>query len=259
MKRLHLLPALILFLLISCGKSRSDSKKTATINQQDIETLLENQRFQCASLGGDQCPDGLARLFIINPIDANNSALCTGFLTSSNRLVTNHHCLSSLDQCRNTFIAIHQDGTHQVARCQSIIKSLDDGNSLATKSIDVSILELDRHLNIDPFSLTKNNPLTGSKVSAWVVDHLDLFQARLTELECRSEGEEFSLEFSRCPAISGNSGSPMVNSSGWVVGVLWGSTLDNRFNESLDLEFRRNLSAFSFATDVKYFKQYSSP
>lgn len=250
---------LLLFLLVSCGKPRSGSKKIVPLKEQDIEFLLENQQFECASLEGGTCPDGLARVFILNPADPNNSALCTGFLTASNKLVTNNHCLSSLAQCQSTYLAIYQSGSYQIARCRSIIKTLADSEILNRKILDVTVLELDRHLSIKPFRQSLRELPNDARVSSWVIDHLSLYSARMTELECRFRGERFSLEFSSCPAISGNSGSPVLNSNGLVIGVSWGSTLGNNGSEHIDLRTRRNLSAYSFATDVKYFDQYFSP
>lgn len=244
---------------MACGKKGSDSKKQVRLGHEDIVRLLEAQSFSCASVEGEECPDGLARAFILDEVDPNLSALCTAFVTGPNTIVTNSHCVSTPDQCENTYFSVHVQGTSEVARCRRIIKSLDDGELLVNKALDVTVIELDRNVSAPPLKLSRQKVSSGDKVSAWVVDHMDLLEGRLTELECVYLGSSASMEFARCPAVSGNSGSPILNSQKEVVGVLWGSTLDPSFTEDIALETRRELTAYSFATEVRYFRSHSLP
>jgi len=61
-----------------------------------------------------------------------------------------------------------------------------------------------------------------------------------------------------CPVIHGNSGSPLVNNFDEIVGVIWGSTVDEEVDAKTDLVERRNLNDFALVTELKHFKDYLS-
>ena len=246
---------LLVFLLVGCGKSNEDNKKTVRITPEQITNLLENQSFECASLGGGQCPEGLARVFILNSSEPEKSALCTGFLTKSNQLVTNHHCVSTDVQCASTYFSIYVSGSYETAKCKKVIGSKDDGKPLSDKEVDYSVLQLDRHVrNTDVFKYSLNSLQIGSELTTWVIDHINLFTARITELRCKLRGKRNSLELDNCPSISGNSGSPVLNDRGHIVGVLWGSTTNDSITEETPLGDRRARDDHYYATEVRHFK-----
>lgn len=249
------LTLLTLLLLTACGKATNDDSKTVTITPDQIGHLLENQSFECSSLNELPCPEGISRLFILDVKDPNKTLLCTGFLVSTNRIITNHHCLSSQEQCNNTYVSIFNGHNYEVARCQTLVEAQVDDKPLEDKVIDFAVIELDRHIRTaDVFGLSKSLPKLGDKLTAWVVDHVDLFKARITELNCRMSGRVSSLELENCPVIFGNSGSPVINEKGKIVGVIWGSTTNIFINEQTPLEERRLLNDTAYATEVKYFK-----
>lgn len=243
------------FFLIGCGKSNEDNKKFVNITPEQISNLLENQSFECASLGGGQCPEGIARIFILNSSQPDKSSLCTGFLTKSNQLVTNHHCISTDVQCASTYFSVYVSGSYEAAKCKRVIGSKDDGKPLSEKAVDYSVLELDRHIrNTDVFRYSSSSARPGSELTTWVIDHIDLFKARITELRCKLKGSRNSLELENCPSISGNSGSPVLNERGHIVGVLWGSTTNDSITEATPLGDRRAREDHSYATEVRHFK-----
>jgi V8-like Glu-specific endopeptidase len=251
------LPVLILLLMLltSCGKTASGNKKIVTITPAQISHLMENQLFECASLDGGICPEGIARVFVLNIKDPSQTELCSGFLASSNRLVTNHHCLSLQEQCENTYVSVFNGNTFEVAKCQTIISAEYDGKPLKDKGVDYSVVELDRHIRTaSVFEMAKFVPKIGDKLTAWVVDHVDLFTGRITELSCTLSNRSNSFELENCPAIAGNSGSPIVNERGQVVGILWGSAISDYVNEETSLEERRKLNNYSYATELKHFQ-----
>lgn len=258
MRLVHTLLVLITSLLLhACGRAPSAGKKHVPIEPEEIAQIMENQGIVCATIAGGHCPEGVARLFIINPADTARSALCTGFLVNGNRIVTNHHCLSRQDQCEQTYVAVF-DGLDTVkARCSRIIAALDDGRPLDDKAVDVTVFELDRPLDaIRPFAAAESLPPFGSTLSVWVLDHHDLYTARLTELACSYESKLDSIELGNCAAISGNSGSPVLDNNERVLGVLWGSTTDLSVNDSTDLDERRSRPDFSYATELEHFRSY---
>lgn len=259
MKVYSILFLIIIILLCSgCGSEKSSSsKKTVLITPEQISNLLENQTFECESYDGSQCPEGLARVFVLDLANPETSGLCTGFLTDTNQLITNHHCVSNEKQCASTYFSIHVSGGYEVARCRKIISSQDDGKPLEDKAIDYSVIEMDRHIrNTEVFNYTTTKPRLESRLTAWVIDHVSLFSARITELRCTLKSRIDSLELANCASISGNSGSPILNQQGSIVGVLWGSTTNDSVTELTPLEDRRALEENSYATELKHFRAF---
>lgn len=263
----HLFGFFILLVIISgCSKSSSDRHETR-IEIQQIETVLNNQNFECASLGG-QCPSGLARLFILNPKDPERSAVCTGFMVSATRLVTNHHCVSDAEECDNTYLAIFDGTNYQKAKCDSLIISKQDtaNPNDRDRKLDFAVMNISITYQGEFLPLSQTSAISGDKVNAWVIDHTgldknprNLLDARITEFQCEVKDQSTwkSLFMMNCPIISGNSGSPAINQSGEVIGVIWGGT-SNNLDSSLDLQSRRSLTYVGLATEVKYFRRFKN-
>lgn len=258
----------LLFLLLSlvaCGNKSKSNKRETPISQNEIEEVMANQQIDCASTDGSPCPAGVARLLIVNEIDPNRSGACTGFMISPTRLVTNHHCVSTQPQCLNTYIAIYNGNDYVQAKCSRILKTaqdVDDPNDPSRK-LDYTIMSIDRSFDGEYFKLSDSPASNGDQVHAWVIDHTgldmipgNLFDSRVTEFRCRvSPSERESLLMVDCPIISGNSGSPILNSNNEVVGVIWGGTATT-VDSSYDLDLRRELNAVGLATEVSYFRNF---
>lgn len=254
---------LSLIFLISCSKgSSSDNKRETRIDEAVIQEILENQNFECASLGG-RCPEGISRLFIVDSSDPNRSAVCSGFMVSQNRLVTNHHCVPNASACRNTFIATYTGTSHVTTRCKSIIKTEQDSNDPndPARKLDYTVMEVEDNYQSDFFNLSLNQAQPQDIIHSWVIDHTglddfpsNLFESRITEFECTvaDQTERASLLMLKCPIISGNSGSPALNTNGNVIGVIWGGSLGT-IDSSFDLETRRELDEVGLATETRFF------
>lgn len=254
---MKLISLLCLLVLVGCGKPDNSQKKTVKITPDQITNLLENQLFTCESVTGSACPDALARLFILNERTPHLSSLCSGFLTRSNRLITNAHCVSTDEECRQTYVVIHVQGDYQLARCQNILKLYEDFKPLEAKSLDVAVIELDRHFKALKVFQRAMAPLRiGQTNSAWVIDHVNLFEARITELECSLAEKGPSYIFKNCPAIGGNSGSPLVDNRGRVTAILWGATTDETIDELFPLSSRRLIESKTYATDAYQIRSF---
>ncbi|HXH31787.1 MAG TPA: serine protease [Bacteriovoracaceae bacterium] len=242
--------------LQSCGKKRSSERQKMPISPQEILFLLENQTLDCDTVSGTRCPEGIAKVFVINPVNRNDSHLCTGFMNGSNRLVTNNHCVANEAECSNTFFSIYDGTGSQTARCKRIISTGNDEKPLENRAVDYTVLELDRSLpDLERLEIADSEPEIGETLTAWVMDHFEGgLRSRITELDCKALNRIDSLELGNCQAIQGNSGSPLLNSSNEVVGVIWGASLDESVKAEFPLEQRRARNENAYATEVKFFK-----
>lgn len=256
---------LLLIVTSACSKKSSSNKRETPIEEQEIQAVMNNQKFDCASLGGE-CPAGVTRIFILDPADPQRSAVCSGFMVSPTRLVTNHHCVSTPSECANTYLAIYDGLTYQQAKCRSIVVTVQDTPDPNDRSrkLDFTVMDITVPYNGEFFSMSQIDASAGDRIHSWVVDHtgLDKFppnltDARITEFECevKNQNEWASMFMMNCPIISGNSGSPALNTRGEVVGVIWGGS-SSTVDSSMDLDDRRALDEVGLATEAKYFRDF---
>lgn len=263
MKQSSTLLLLLLAFISSCGdkKVQEPAYKQEDISIAEINYIMNNQSVTCASIRGGGCPSGIARLFIVDRSNSEKSKLCSGFMVSESVLVTNHHCVSSAKACKNTYIAVYNGYSYRRTKCENILRSYEDNSNIRSpdRAQDYTVLKVSTSILSRPFSLAEKKLGPSDKVTAWVVDQIDAYDSRITELRCKKvkQDEYKSMVLSGCPVISGNSGSPAVNSKREVVGVIWGAANDGSFNEETALSKRRGKDeVFGFATELTYFIDY---
>lgn len=237
---------ILLLILSSCGGGGSSNNAMVMETELAIETILENQVFECAPIQGSSCPEGVGRVLVQSPTNTREFILCTGFLIGNQRMVTNGHCLSRNEDCSRTYVTFPKGGTSVSARCSSIERTFYDENNFP-QSQDITVFTLNQDPGVRPLRLSSNGAREEETYSVWAMDHFNLLAARFTEYQCRYEGDGFTEEFTRCPMIQGNSGSPVMDNQDMAVSIIWGSTLDRRVDASLNLEERRELESLSFA------------
>jgi V8-like Glu-specific endopeptidase len=260
---------LLLFsvMLAACGKQPHKTiKLKVKISEEEIQAIMSNQFFECGSVDGSPCPSGVARLFILDKEDAESSSVCTGFMVDNDTMVTNQHCVSSLAICRNTYVAIFDGSSYQENKCKTIIKTLNDGGPKERgKKIDVAIIKLEKSFKGKTFAISEKKVYSDDELSVWVIDHTGLadrnsnpYFSRITQFKCTAGSVSMnqSMILNNCPVIKGNSGSPVLNSSGSFIGVVWGSTAPKTINAATPLSERRRLSFQAAVTDVTFFKDY---
>lgn len=273
---MHYLLSFVLFIalttLTSCGSDSADNSKPAVKKDPkpeglDMSKVMRQQRVTCASIDRrtGSCPSGMARLFIVKGDSINQ---CSGFLVSSNILVTNHHCISSARDCDNTYIAVYNGYSYRKTRCEAVIRTFQDASSSTdfNRGQDFAVVELSNVMTATPFKMADPDNLNlknRDEVTAWVVDHQSITRSRITELECEfvdqsgldEDDRHKSMILDDCPVISGNSGSPAVDSNNKVVGVIWGGTNDSQ-DANTSLYLRRRAEAVAVVTDLVYFVDY---
>lgn len=242
-----------LFIFAGCGRDKgsSSSKKIVPMVPESMEDILDQQSFRCQSSTGRDCPYGIGRLFIVNPSNTSNSAVCTGFLISGTKLLTNNHCVSSQNECNNTFVSINTPAGPVKSRCRSIQYTEADSQIAIERSIDLTVMEIDTVVPGPYFSISSDRQSPPKEVTAWVIDHVDLLRANITELSCNYEERQASLMLENCPAISGNSGSPVViKGTSQAFGIIWGSNLPPSIDATFPMDLRLGLRGLSLATEL---------
>lgn len=267
MKIVRALLMLNIVFAVSCGnKSGSEGKKEVWISESQINEVMASQNFDCASVSSGSCPEGVTRLMILNKTNPSKSGVCSGFMVNEDTLVTNNHCVPDAATCKNTYIAIYKNGSYEEARCSQFIKTFKDYKTGdARKMLDATIVKINKKWSGKTFKLSEQRASEGEVVTAWVVDHIgvdkgeegNLSDSRITEFNCTvaSVDDKESMVLSNCPIVQGNSGSPVVNSLGEIVGIIWGTTARG-IDSTYDLPTRRNRSDYGIATEVHHFRNY---
>jgi V8-like Glu-specific endopeptidase len=247
---------MMLLLLTACGKGgKSSADKKIKLSPEMMAQIMANQEIKCAEAAF--CPEGIVRIFTVNYDDAAKSSNCTGFLIGPDLVMTNSHCVyAGKINLEKTCERIHfafatRYGHTYQARCEEIIWRDPRQNGSSTYNEgdkDFALVKIDRYVPVKPLRLDKKELPVGSKVHPVVIDHIDLYTARLVKLDCFvDESVESSglVRLSKCPVIGGNSGSAIVDDNGNVVAILFASNDPNVKKATDPLPYRKQATSFN--------------
>lgn len=257
-KRLSFVLCLLFLLLtvISCKKSSKSSSPPPHIpknpelsdlaSREKFNNFVNNHRVSC--LNGDDldnCPEGVARILIYVPQKLGG---CTGFLVDKDIIATNYHCLVSYfgrkDQNLKHDFAVFFPQTKSKKMERFAISSIIEHTkyfihnpTLGTS--DYAFLKLERGVDREIIPMSFDSPKNGDKTAIWSYNFYNVLEdpnhlySILEKEECQLEREsllglhgktadDLLIFLSPCNVKPGNSGSPILNSNGKALGIIYG-------------------------------------
>lgn len=248
--RSHFLPGTILplvFVLIGCGQKTYPTTSTTRHipraggvyqipDELNDDSVVSRAYVSCGT--SSECHGGVAMVLIR---DTDSSSLCTGFLVASDTLVTNSHCIPAALKSKGASCAkslyFFFPATNGLAAERADCKEVSDVSVISSEAEnslkpDYAILKLQKPVNRPVFEVSRegfadNSELKVIKVDPWSSGAGGV----MTATKCRVIQGTLAIpifqddlspivSFSDCDARHGNSGSPLLDSSGKVRGIL---------------------------------------
>lgn len=244
----------LMMALISCSKKSSYDEDSSLYYPQSFSSLeqeLKSTDFNCDS--SDQCPENVGLIYMnTNGSDYSPQiGRCTGFLVQDNIVGTNSHCIPDhLRGYRNSCsgqIAIRfmNKGSTNVFDCVELLDNSPLGvydadyaffkiKSTGIKPLTISQSGIKDNQNISIARVTPSRSTLGGTLS---VDSCRVALGSLLNLKATNSWAETGLAVD-CEAIPGNSGSPVLDSSGKVIGILQ-SKMRSQFLANLESSFKK--------------------
>jgi S1-C subfamily serine protease len=177
------------------------------------------------------------RVSLVPGGSTRESVACSGIVVGENLVMTNHHCISSQDECLSstfTFWNQHEvDSAGAMKKrsfaCQKLV--------LSDEYFDFSIIRVDNDPSVDfkprpwmkndidvpvgtPVYVATNNPQNQKTLKPCLISGEDQIVRVKDEMTFRFEMMKLACT---SPVIPGDSGSPVLNFNGDLLGIVWGS------------------------------------
>ncbi len=245
------------FCIVGCGGEESgESSESNSFRIQASESLTNF--IDTVELSSDT-PEALGTLLVIHDgkFASRKVSACTWSLIDQEYAVTNSHCIpqalkdnKSLN-CHNYLQGKISTGNGKsiTVKCLKLVSFSKTDNS-PLKNNDYALIKIEK-VNVQPFGLSRVGISEGEQLKAATMDH-DMSPVKIVSQynpkDCTSESSDILgriksagsspiTMFGDCKIIQGNSGSPVLNTSGDVVALVHASIKDKlpeAFGKGLD-------------------------
>jgi hypothetical protein len=260
---------LLSFMLAGCGSESDNSTSTIHMGQgESLSTYTQNLSVD------SNTPEGVGTLLALHDgmYSQRNVGLCTWFLVDKNRAMTNSHCIpDAIKKDKNLSCGDYLQGGFQTksgftkVRCKKLVHASDISQPTVLNN-DYALLELEKNIENSPlFKLDRRGLAENEKVKILTMNHNQVsigVYSEFKEHHCVMKSsdilgrivsagasplvgfkEEGTSEL--CKTIEGNSGSPVIDESGRLVGILHGG-----IKQGFDLNQVMKVSSSKLTNDI---------
>lgn len=225
--------------------------RAAAANGFSIEPAIDSIRAiqkEFIACDGD-CPAyvGLLTLYFEKPTteqDALEFEQCLSTLIAPDQLMTSEHCIPPLAMQKYIRVLFPKAGSFaaETAKVKEVVYKAD---ILKTPLLDYAIIKLDHPLSRPPASVSPTILEKGDYVSIFThsiqkdektgANFVKLTAEKCATSENSHEGEktDVTIRLGDCLTNEGDSGGPILNSSGGLAGVVWGGGVSDTYGVNL--------------------------
>lgn len=242
-----LMVSTVLISIISCGGNTSgpasvtvapNDRSSSVTTNQSINQILAKSHLTCEK--GDDCPEALGLLV---GIEDGKAYRCTAFALENGLIYTNAHCVPAHLQGKSNigcsseigFVFNINGSTHRVS-CERIVTSSDlSGESPGIQ--DVAVIKVKLPQSLKKFKSSLRSRYSGERVTVARVNPVGNWNGIVAKSNCSLKMNTFFGEFFDgpqspaintlgCETVAGNSGSPILDKNGYVLGIHQSSLKD---------------------------------